>query len=262
MIESEEYKVALQRAARLIAGAGHLIAFTGAGASADSGVPTFRGQGGLWGKYDERHLELATFLAEPESCWPTIHRIFYEQAEGFQPNAAHRVLAEWERDGILDFLITQNIDGLHGRAGSKRVAEFHGSCERLCCLRCGASVAAGPIMEAMRDAGGTGRFKAPRCTCGGLYKPGFVFFGEGIPEAALSSSFEAAERADACLVIGSTGTVFPAARIPRRVRERGYPVIEINPESSDFTDDVSELFIGMGAADAMTALDALVRDAR
>ncbi|HOX91809.1 MAG TPA: Sir2 family NAD-dependent protein deacetylase, partial [Spirochaetales bacterium] len=202
MTLSAKYDDALQQAASIIANCKHLIAFTGAGVSADSGVPTFRGQGGLWGKYDENHLQLQTFIAEPDVCWATIHRIFYEQAQGFEPNAAHRILAKWEQLGILDFLITQNIDGLHTRAGSKKISEFHGSCARLQCMRCGVSVEAQAVLDGLMNNTEADQFFAPRCSCGGVYKPDFVFFGEGIPHDAFSASFEAAERADACLVIG------------------------------------------------------------
>lgn len=249
-MEIERIDEAVAAAAAIVAGAGELIAFTGAGVSADSGVPTFRGSGGLWGSYDERHLELGFFLREPAVAWKTIRAIFYEFALDVEPNDAHRVLAEWERDGLLSLVVTQNIDGLHGRAGSKAVVEFHGSLAELACPRCGARV------PASRDILAT---LPPRCPCGGVYKPGFVFFGEGIPTEASARSFAAARRADACLVIGSTGTVYPAASIPRLVKERGGRVVEINPEPSEFSAGVSDVVIPLGAAEAMRLLDTAVR---
>ena len=241
------------RAAGIIAASRRLIAFTGAGVSADSGIPTFRGAGGIWGEYDERHLELGFFARHPAEAWETIRNIFYAFTMTVEPNDAHRVLAAWERDGILDFIVTQNIDGLHRRAGSTRVAEFHGSCDELACMSCGRRVGAALVSLDVLP---------PRCPCGGVYKPGFVFFGEGIPPGAYRASMEAAERADACLVIGSTGTVYPAASVPREVKARGGAVIEINPEPSEFTGDIVDVFVRSGAADAMRALDVLVRQLR
>jgi len=238
---------ALTRAADAIAGASYLIAFTGAGISADSGIPTFRGQGGLWGTYDQRHLELDFFLREPEAAWSTIREIFYAFTLTVEPNDAHRALARWERAGMLKLVVTQNIDGLHGRAGSRAVAEFHGSCDDLVCTRCGARTAA--TAEAVAAS-------PPRCPCGGVYKPGFTFFGEGIPPDAYAASFDAAGKADACVIIGSTGSVYPAASVPRLVKSRGGLIVEVNPEPSEFTDDVSDVFVPLGAAEALRRLDA------
>jgi len=240
----------LEAAADIIAGSSCLLAFTGAGVSADSGLPTFRGEGGLWGRYDERHLEIDHFREHPAECWETIRAIFYGTGAGFQPNDAHRVLAGWERDGILDFLVTQNIDGLHGQAGSRAVAEFHGSCSTLRCMRCGTAVEA----TAARIAA-----SPPCCACGGVFKPGFTFFGEAIPERAREESFAAAGRADACIVIGSTGTVQPAASVPRLVKSHGGAVVEVNPEPSEFTRSITDVFLPMGAAEALRRLDSLVR---
>lgn len=238
---------AIERAAAVVASSRSLVAFTGAGISVDSGMPTFRGAGGLWGSYDQRHLELEYFLREPEACWRTIRDIFYSFTLRAEPNDAHLILARWEREGRLKLVVTQNIDGLHGRAGSVRVAEFHGSLDSLVCVRCGLGVAASAELVAMEP---------PRCPCGGVYKPGFTFFGEGIPPAAYAESFEAAGAADACIVIGSTGSVYPAASIPRLVKSRGGLVVEVNPEPSDFTEDVTDIFIALGAAVALRGIDA------
>ncbi|HPE35607.1 MAG TPA: Sir2 family NAD-dependent protein deacetylase [Spirochaetales bacterium] len=247
---------ALDKAAAILAGARSVIAFTGAGISAESGVPTFRGAGGIWERYDERHLELGYFRAHPELAWPTIRDIFYAFASPdgerppFQPNDAHRVLAAWEQQGILSFTVTQNIDGLHAAAGSRRLSEFHGTTATLSCMRCGARVpSARELLETL----------PPRCPCGGIYKPDFTFFGEGIDPAASSSAYDAARKADVCLVIGSTGLVYPAATIPRVVAGGGGTVIEVNPEPSTFTDDITGVFLPMGASEALVALDQRLR---
>jgi len=250
-MDDETIDGAVQRAADMIAGASYLIAFTGAGVSADSGMPTFRGAGGLWGSYDQRHLELDFFLRSPELAWKTIREIFYTFTLSVEPNDAHRVLARWERDGLLKLIVTQNIDGLHHRAGSTAVAEFHGSCDSLVCTRCGNRTPATAELVALSP---------PRCSCGGVYKPGFIFFGEGIPPEAYEASFTAAGKADLCLVIGSTGSVYPAASIPRLVKSNGGRVIEVNPEPSEFTDTISNVFVQLGAAEALRRIDAALRD--
>jgi NAD-dependent deacetylase len=252
MNRSEKLERDLPAAVELLGVARHAIAFTGAGISAESGVPTFRGSGGIWDQYDERHLELGFFKAEPALAWATIRAIFYEFARPFEPNGAHRVLAAWERSGILDFTITQNIDGLHRKAGSERLAEFHGATTQLVCLRCGERALATEAALATLP---------PRCPCGGVYKPDFVFFGEGIPERAYRDSVAAAERADLCLIVGSTGTVYPAASLPRMVKAHGGSIIEINPEASEFSADIADLVLPLGASEALLALDGLLRAA-
>ena len=243
---TNEASDAVRRAAKALKDKKRLIAFTGAGVSVESGVPPFRGEGGIWSKYDSADLELRRFLSDPGRAWRTIRAVFYEFTAKAEPNDAHRVLARWEAEGRLKFLVTQNIDGLHAAAGSRDIAEFDGSCRNLVCLKCGARVPADPkILETL----------PPLCPCGGVYKPDFVFFGEGIPREAYEAAFSAAETADACLVIGSTGEVYPAAQVPRVVKRHGGLVVEIDPEPTVFTEGITDIFIRSGAAEAMRALD-------
>jgi NAD-dependent deacetylase len=264
----------LEMAAGIIAASRRLVAFTGAGISVESGVPAFRGEGGLWEKIDPGLLEIGRFNADPAASWAAIRELFYASrpsaAAGARtraaPNAAHRVLAEWERDGILSFLVTQNIDGLHSAAGSRRVAEFHGSVRELVCRRCGARVSASP---GALDAGlldtlpplcaSTGSGGRP---CGGVLKPDFVFFGEGIPAEAYGSAFAAAEGADVCLVVGSTGVVYPAAEVPIIAKRAGAALIEIDPGDTEFSASITDLHIRLGASEALTRLDGRVRALR
>jgi len=269
----ESVEASLSRAAAIIKNSRSLIAFTGAGISVESGIRPFRGQGGLWDEYDQSLLEISRFNAEPEASWRAIRAIFYAalpDGSRPEPNAAHRVLAEWERDGILSFVVTQNIDGLHAAAGSRKVAEFHGSVRELVCRRCGARVPAGPAqLEAglldklppLCEAPGAGATApgADSAACGGLLKPDFVFFGEGIPREAYEAAFSAASAADACLVIGSTGLVFPAARVPMIVKGSGGSVIEIDPGDTEFSGKLSDVHIRLGAGEAMARLDELTR---
>jgi NAD-dependent deacetylase len=236
----------IQEVASLIRSSRYLTAFTGAGISVESGIPPFRGPGGLWGKYDPHTLELEYFLAHPETAWPVIREIFYDNFGQARPNKAHQVLAAWESRGLLKVLITQNIDNLHYLAGSRNIVEFHGNSRKLLCLSCGTRRDAEPeILKTL----------PPRCRCGGIYKPDFIFFGEGIPPDAHTRSMEAAGRTDVMLVVGSTGEVYPAAMVPARARDAGAKIIEVNPRTSEFTAPVTDIHIPMKAAEAFEAIE-------
>jgi NAD-dependent deacetylase len=243
---TEEAKSAISTAAGLVRSARYLIAFTGAGISVESGIPPFRGAGGLWSRYDPRMLELDYFLAHPDRAWPVIREIFYDHFGKAKPNKAHEVLAAWEAHGLLKTLITQNIDNLHYLAGSRNIVEFHGNSRLLVCLACGQRVEANPaLLEKL----------PPMCPCGGVYKPDFIFFGEGIPQSAHARSQDAARRTDVMLVVGSTGEVYPAAMVPRWASEAGAKIIEINPEASEFTGSVSDIHVPLKAAEAFGLIE-------
>jgi NAD-dependent deacetylase len=246
--ESTESRI--REAAALIRFARYLTAFTGAGISVESGIPPFRGAGGLWDRYDPRTLEIEFFLRHPEQAWPVIREIFYDNFGRAKPNGAHEGLAAWEARGLLKTLITQNIDNLHYRAGSRNIVEFHGNSRLLVCLSCGARVEA--HADLLKDL-------PPHCSCGGIYKPDFIFFGEGIPPDAHARSQEAAARTDVMLVIGSTGEVYPAALVPRRASEAGAKIIEINPEPSEFTASLTDIHIPLKAAEAFGLLEKELR---
>ncbi len=242
----------LARAARILRGADHAIAFTGAGVSVESGIPSFRGEGGLWHRYDPRTLEIGFFLARPGESWPVIREIFYEHWGVAEPNPGHRALARLETDGPLREVVTQNIDGLHQAAGSRRVWEFHGASQELLCLGCGVRrVAAPELLEVL---------PATCPDCGGLLKPDFVFFGEGIPPAAAMGAQAAAEAADAVLVVGSTGEVYPAASVPEIAARRGAGIIEVNVEPTRYTSVITTCFLKGKAGEILPRLAGLVLD--
>jgi NAD-dependent deacetylase len=195
-------------------------------------------------------LELDYFLAHPGTAWPMIREIFYEHFGTAKPNRAHEVLAAWEALGRLKTLITQNIDNLHYLAGSRNIVEFHGNSRLLVCLGCSQRVEAAPsLLEKL----------PPMCPCGGVYKPDFIFFGEGIPQSAHARSQDAARRTDVMLVVGSTGEVYPAAMVPRWASEAGAKIIEINPEPSEFTASVSDIHLPMKAAEAFRLIEEELR---
>jgi len=237
---------ALDAAVRVVAEAKYLTAFTGAGISVESGVPPFRGRDGLWSHYDPKILEIDYFYDNPEVCWPVIREIFYDHFGGAAPNPAHLALARLEREGLLKALITQNIDDLHQKAGSRRVIEYHGNSSALVCKRCGKSYHVEEIDLADLP---------PRCSCGSILKPDFVFFGEGIPVQAAVESERLAGMTDVMLLIGTTGEVYPAAALPRAASRNGALIVEINPERSLYSDEISDIVIRLPAGEAMSAIE-------
>lgn len=236
----------IEKAVSMIKLSERTTAFTGAGISVESGIPPFRGEGGIWGKYDPQLLELDHFFGQPEEVWPHIKEIFYDFIGAARPNPAHVILAEMEMCGLLNCLITQNIDGLHQKAGSSIVHEFHGSISRFICTGCGALFNTGAV--SLDD--------SPPCCreCGGLLKPDFIFFGEAIPEQVLVKSFEETRNSDLFIVIGTTGEIMPACFIPQQASDYGAKIIEINPEPSKFTHQYTDLFLQGKASKILTDL--------
>jgi NAD-dependent deacetylase len=238
------------RLASTLASAQSVVAFTGAGISAESGVPTFRGAGGLWKKMRPEELaSLEGFMKNPSLVWEWYtHRRTIIQT--VRPNAGHEALVEMERIVPVFALVTQNIDNLHRRAGSVTVHELHGNIERNYCLQCGATYRGTevPLTE--------GR---PSCTrCGGLVRPDVVWFGEFLPEEAWEAAVRAAESADLFMSIGTSALVYPAASLPLTAKRRGAFLVEVNTESTPLTDRVDEFLVGSAA----TILPELVRLAR
>jgi NAD-dependent deacetylase len=246
---TRSYEEALEAAARALGEARHAVAFTGAGISVESGVPQFRGNDGLWARWDPKVFDLAYFRTHPVESWQAILEIFRTTFPDVAPNAGHEALAELEHRGIVAEIITQNIDNLHHRAGSRTVWEYHGNSRELTCLSCGARYPAERALESEPP---------PRCDCGGLLKPDFIFFGEMIPAEAAEQSERAARECDLMLVVGTTGEVFPASMLPRLAAERGARIVEVNPEPSTYTGDITEIFIAEKAATALPALTARV----
>ncbi len=214
-------------AAQALAGARRVVALTGAGMSADSGVATFRDAGGLWATFDpETHATPRAFARDPARVWR-----WYAQRRramaGARPHAGHRALAALEARlaaaGGDVCVVTQNIDGLHGTAGSRNVVAVHGDIFAARCFDCGAD--AGRADD--HDDGGA---PPPRCAaCGGRLRPAVVWFGEALPMAAVGRALAALRACDALLVIGTSGLVEPVARFPLVALERGAVVVEVNP---------------------------------
>jgi len=233
-------------AARLIKKAERVTGFTGAGISVESGIPPFRGEDGLWSKYDPGCLEINYFYAHSIEAWDVIREIFYDFFGIAQPNAAHKGLAVMEEKGLLQTVITQNIDNLHQEAGSKEVYEFHGNSKYLICLECGHRYHVSEVDLVQRP---------PSCAeCNGLLKPDFVFFGEPIPEEAHTRAKHEAQVSDVFILIGTTGEVMPASFIPPLAKQNGATIIELNIEPSNYTQQITDIFLRAKATEAMTRL--------
>ena len=237
-------RTSINAAAEVLAAANMTVALTGAGISVESGIPPFRGKGGLWEKFDPMTFaHIDAFRRDPETVWNVLLKTLNDTLIHARPNRAHKGLAELERRGCLRAVITQNVDGLHQAAGSREVIEFHGSMASQRCLSCeqGAPTTAVDLRQL-----------PPRCDCGGVLRPEIVFFGEAIPMAALHNSQQFARMCDAILVVGTSATVEPAASIPHIAKQHGARVIEINPEPTPLTDSISDHTL-MGPAGEMVS---------
>lgn len=212
----------VKQAAEIIARARHAIALTGAGVSTPSGIPDFRGPSGLWRSIPPEVFDISYFHSYPRISWRIFLKL-YDSSRGVHPNPAHYSLAWLEENGVLKAIITQNIDGLHQLAGSRRVIELHGNLKHAKCIECGRRVALKDAIMAARTQG------LPICPhCSGVLKPDVVFFGEPLPEKAVNSAFDLARRSDVILVAGSSLYVTPARYIPEMVKARGGKVIVVN----------------------------------
>jgi len=216
----------LEHAAELIAAARKGVAFTGAGVSAESGIRTFRGEGGLWRQYDPFKVSSIDYFLEDPSAYWSVSKERYETYRQARPNPGHVALAAMEEAGILAAVVTQNTDGLHLQAGSTNVIELHGSGRTVACLDCGAREPREDVQARLE------REMPPRCkTCGGIHmKPTVVFFGEAMPPVAVERAFDAARGCDLMLVIGSSLVVYPAAGVPVTAAEAGAPLVIVNAE--------------------------------
>lgn len=217
--------------------AGSVVVLTGAGVSAESGVPTFRGADGLWRNF--RAEELATpaaFARDPKLVWEW-YQWRRELVAACKPNPAHEFIARLERGHRGDFLlVTQNVDGLHRLAGSSKLVEVHGNIWDVRCSVCGASREDRtlPFPELPPTCGG----------CGGLLRPGVVWFGEALPEEAIGRAFAAANSCDLMLVVGTSAVVYPVAYLPQLAKSAGAYVIEVNPTETPLTSLADESWRG------------------
>ncbi len=228
-----------------------VVAFTGAGASLESGIPTFRGRGGLWEKYDPRvyatlPFVFFTFLKNPDKISEFLIE-FYEVLLRAEPNSTHYALAEFEKKGLLLGVITQNIDNLHQLAGTKNISELHGNAYKFRCRLCNRKkIKTKEEIRRFIDRLKRVKFRRRelireilffmgRCPCGARFIPSVVFFGQALPEEELVKAYDLIDKAEVFLSIGTSGVVYPAAGFPFYAKSRGCFLIEVNPENSEIS---------------------------
>lgn len=255
---------AIAEAAAILAGAAHTVVLAGAGMSKESGIPTFRGDGGLWTVNGEPPLnQYDTFALDPKRWWE--RRLeeannpgeFALAIEAAQPNPGHLGLATLEEMGVVRHLITQNIDDLHRRAGQRSLTEIHGNRYWMRCIRCETRW---PKAEFIFDE----TVLPPRCAspgCDGMVKSDTVMFGEPIPPSALLRCGEETDRADCFMTIGTSAVVYPAAQYPIEAVRRGVPLIEVNPEETPLT-PLATVVVRAPSGVALPALVRAIRAAR
>lgn len=229
---------AIQDAKRIILESKRIIAFTGAGISVDSGIPDFRSEGGLWEKYDpHEYATYDSFLADPSKFW-TMGQELADLILKAEPNPAHNALAQLERTGKLQGVITQNIDNLHQAAGTKNVIELHGNYLRAYCMECHQEYMDMEIHRRVVE----GEIP-PKCDmCGGVLKSEAVLFNEPLPQQAMEAAIELCRECDLMIVIGTSLAVYPAAFLPQLAKNSGAKIILVNLEGSN-RDRVADIVI-------------------
>ena len=197
------------------------VVLTGAGVSTASGIPDFRGPQGLYKKLPQYVFDLDFFLSQPAEYYKiTTDRI--HNLSNKEPNVTHRLLAILEKKKLIEGVITQNIDGLHQKAGSEKVIELHGNAQEFYCMSCGKRYTVEAVLKMLETSA------VPKCTCGGLIKPNVVFFGEALPESALAEAYYLSENAEFFVTMGTSLLVYPAAHFPVLAKQKGAKLLIIN----------------------------------
>lgn len=224
------------------------VVLTGAGISTESGIPDFRSPTGIWAEYDPmEYATIEAFRRDPLKVWE-FYALRFEALTRAEPNPGHLALAALERRGLVQSLITQNIDGLHDRAGSQDVVEVHGSIRTARCLECGERVPLDQVVSALREA------PAPQCpSCGSILKPDVVMFGELLPVEAIDRAFELAHGAGLLLVVGSSLEVHPVAALPEEAVAAGAKLAIVNRGPTP-VDHLASTRIEAGAGETLTAM--------
>lgn len=245
--------------ARLIQESCRLTVFTGAGISTESGIPDFRSPGGIWERFDPEDMTFESFLADDEGrrrYWQ-FHHDCWKSFGDAEPNPAHLAVARLQECAEVGAVITQNIDGLHQRAGSSEelVLELHGTMWEVKCLECGERRGWRKVFDLLEN-----EITVPRCeVCGGILKPGTVAFGEPVPDDTFTAARDASISCDLFLCIGSSLSVFPAALLPRMALESGSRLVIINRDPTPL-DGSAELVIQGLAGETLPAAVALVEE--
>jgi len=229
------------------------VVLTGAGVSTESGIPDFRSPTGIWAEYDPmEYATIEAFRRDAVKVW-RFYALRFELLTRAEPNVGHLALAELERRGLVQAVVTQNIDGLHQRAGSQEVIEVHGSIRTAVCLDCGERVSLEQVVIALAQN------PAPPCPlCGAILKPDVVMFGELLPADAMEQATELAQRAGLLLVVGSTLEVYPVAGLPEETVAAGGTLAIVNRGSTPF-DGLAALRLDASAGETLDAVSTLLR---
>jgi NAD-dependent deacetylase len=223
----------IRKTAKTISESKKTIALTGAGISVASGIPPFRGKGGLWEKYNpDEYASVTSFLENPKKVWIMLKEMI-DTILPAKPNPAHIALYELEKMGFLSGIITGNVDSLHQAAGSKNVWELHGSNRSLICMKCNRSY---PIEKYQKE-------MPPRCQCGFALRPDVVLFGEQLPQDVLFGSYALARECDLMLVVGTSSVVSPMSHLPFYAKENHGKVVEVNLEETYLSSSISDWII-------------------
>ena len=242
----------IKKAAADLAAARYVVALTGAGISTESGIPPFRGKGGLWERFDPMEIaHIDAFMRDPAKVWNLLVKEMKKIVDSAMPNDGHKGLVKLEEMGKLKTVITQNIDGLHQAAGNTDVIEFHGNFAWQRCMDCSRKYETSKVDVSVIP---------PRCDCGGILRPDAVFFGEMIPTDAMWRSRQAASDCDLMLVVGTSAIVQPACLMPVYAKQNGAKVVEINPERTPLTGEFSDYLIMGKAGDVMNRIVAAMEN--
>ncbi len=217
--------------------ADNIVALTGAGMSVESGIAPFRGENGLWNEFDpQEYATLSAFRSDPERSWE-LFKLQIEESLPADPHEGHQSLVELEEHG-LNSVVTQNVDGLHQKAGNKTVLELHGTLAELVCHSCKERTETEEYLNEVLEG------DIPHCDCGSILRPDVVLFGEPLPRKVLRSSQREAEETDLLISIGTSAVVQPAASIPTLAERTGSVLLEINPERTPLTPRVDHFLQG------------------
>ncbi len=239
----------LQEVAEALVSRRHGVALTGAGVSVDSGIPDFRSPGGLWDRFDPMdYASIHSFRQDPARVWQMLVELEGMVVDA-RPNPGHTGLARLEQAGVLDGIVTQNIDNLHQEGGSSQVVEFHGNGSSLSCMSCGRNEPASRRPELGMP---------PSCTCGGVFKPDVVFFGEQIPAEAMERAMELVRTCQVMLVVGTSATVAPASMIPMQAKRNGALLVELNLTPTEIS-GACDVSVHAGSSELIPRLADLVQ---
>lgn len=223
----------------------YTVVFTGAGMSTESGLPDFRSSNkGLWKQNNPSKLASTQALNGNVEEFITFYRQRVLGVKEYKPHKGHYILANWEKHGLIKTIITQNVDGFHQLAGSKRVAELHGTLQKLHCQTCKLEYSSKEYIK-----------KEYHCQCGGILRPSVVLFGESLPEDAFQFAFEEAEKAELFIVLGSSLTVTPANQFPLIAKENGAKLVIVNMEPTNIDIYADEIINGKKIGSLLQELD-------